>query len=121
MSTLPSAAPRVLPVRAEKVAKADLRRAEIVATYRAKLGAVIERARLLAGWSLKELADHLPQADGSDRDERQVAKWIAGLERPHWDVLFACVPLQQPLIIALSELVGPAVEIETVVRVRRRA
>lgn len=104
---------------APAMANADLRKPEIV-DYRVLLGAVLERARLLAGWSLKELANHLPLEDGTERDERQVAKWINGIERAHWDVLFACLTLQQPLIIALAELVGDAVEIETIVRVRRR-
>lgn len=121
-ASLPNAIPRTLPVRTQKLAKADLRKAQIVTDYRARLGSVIDRARQLVGWSHKELAAHLPNLDGTDRSPRQVAAWIEGRERPHWDVLFACDELQQPLIIALSELIGPGkVEIDTVLRMRRSA
>lgn len=111
MATLPSPVPRALPVRAEKCAKADLRKPEM-ADYRALLGSAINRARLRCEWSLKEFADQV------GRDERQVARWLAGIERPHWDVLFALEVFRHPLIVALAELGGDAVEIETIVRLR---
>jgi ribosome-binding protein aMBF1 (putative translation factor) len=103
-----------LPVKADKVAKADLRKAE-TQDFRVSLGAAIRRARLRSEWSLKELAGEL------DRDERQVARWESGDERAHWDALFAIEGFRQRLIIALAELGGASVEIETIVRVRRSA
>lgn len=97
------------------MAKANLRKAE-KPDVRAQVGAAIQRAASLVGWSLKELAGHL------ERDPRQVARWIDGSERPHFDVLFAIEELRQPLVVAIAEeLGGEAVEIETVMRARRLA
>lgn len=86
-----------------------------VGSFRPLVGAVIQRAASLVGWSLKELAGKC------DRDPRQVARWIDGSERPHFDVLFGVEELRQPLVVAIAELAGGAVEIETVVRVKRSA
>jgi DNA-binding transcriptional regulator YiaG len=92
--------------------KADLRKPEMDG-YRALLGAAIKRARLRQEWSLKELAATLA------RDERQVARWEDGTERAHWDALFAIDGYRLELIVALAELGGAAVEVDTVVRVKR--
>jgi len=113
MSIVPVSRATALPVRAEKVAKADLRKAD-QSVCRALLGAAIRRARYRCEWSLKELAGKV------GRDERQVARWESGDERAHWDVLFEHQTFRRELIIALAELGGDHVEIETVVRVRRR-
>lgn len=99
-------------------AKADLRKTETEpeqADWAAEIGRVVQRVRNFSGLSLKEFAAEL------GREERQVARWIAGTERPQFDVLFAVESFRQPLIIALAELAGQGVEIETVVRVRRPA
>lgn len=109
--TLPTSVPSPLPVRAEKYAKADLRKAE-TDDFRQRVGAAIERARMLCGWSLKEFAGKV------DRDPRQVARWEDGTERPHFDALFHVESLRQPLVIALAELVEHGIEIDTVIRVR---
>lgn len=69
----------------------------------------------LRGWSLKELAAE------AVRDERQIARWITGDERPQFDTLFAIESFRQPLVLALCELAGAGVEIETTVRIRRTA
>lgn len=81
--------------------------------WRQQIGHSVERARLLRGWSLKELADAV------GRDERQVAKWINGGERPQLDALFAVESLRQALVVAIAELAG--VEVETVIRCKRTA
>ena len=81
-----------------------------------ELGSAIERARVLRGWTLDQLARHCPPRG---RDPRQIAKWIAGAERPQLDVLFAIRDFRQPLIIALAELAG--IQAETVFRIPRRA
>lgn len=96
------------------MAKAQLRKAEI-ADWRERVGAAIERARLLRGWSLKELADAVK------RDERQCARWINGSERPQLDALFAVDCFRPSLVIALSELGGDSVEVTTQIIVRRSA
>jgi transcriptional regulator with XRE-family HTH domain len=94
------------------MAKADLRKAELE-DWRGYIGQAIERMRMLSGLSLKEFAARL------DRDERQIARWIAGTERPQFDVLFADEGLRQALVIALCELAGGGVEITTQITVRR--
>lgn len=106
-----------LPERAERSAKASLAHLRNPETeiWRARIGRAVDRAMRLAGWSLKELSGHVK------RDERQVARWIDGQERPQFDVLFAVAVLQQPLVIALAELAEIGVEIDTVIRLRRRA
>lgn len=96
-----------------RMAKADLRKAETA--WLKTVGQAIQRAASLVGWSLKELADHV------GRDERQIARWINGGERPQFDALLAVEELQQPLVIAFAEMVGQRVDIETTIRVRRRA
>lgn len=96
-----------------RMAKADLRKAE-AGEWKANVGRAIQRAYLLCGWTLKEFADQVK------RDERQLARWISGAERPQFDTLFAVVALRQALIIALAELAGAGVEVETTVRVVRR-
>jgi len=78
--------------------------------WREKVGRAIERAVQGRGWSLKEFAAKV------ERDERQIARWFSGDERPQFDVLFALPEFQQPLVVALASLAG-GVEIETVVRV----
>ena len=113
--SVPQADRRALPVRAEMMAKADLRKAD-QPEFRLRVGSAIQRAMHLRGWSLKEMAAAVA------RDPRQVARWIEGVERPHFDALFAIEELQQPLVVALAELVARQdVEIETVIRVRRHA
>jgi ribosome-binding protein aMBF1 (putative translation factor) len=97
-----------------RMAKADLRNPEVI-DLRPLVGTVIQRAMALLGWTLDRLAREI------DRDPRQIARWIAGTERPQFDVLWAVEQLRQPLVLAFAELAGSAVEIETVVRVRRIA
>lgn len=96
-----------------RMAKADLRKAETTA-WREELGRAIQRAISLCGWTLKECAAQIR------RDERQLARWISGDERPQLDTLFAVDAMRQALVIALAELAGAGVEVETTVRVVRR-
>lgn len=93
-----------------RMAKADVRKAEV--DFRAQVGRAIQRAASLRGWTLKELAAAV------NHDARQVARWINGQERPHFDALFAVEELRQPLVVAIAELAGEGVEIDTVIRVR---
>lgn len=92
-------------------ANANLRKAD---DWRAPIGQALRRAVALVGWSLKEFAAAV------ERDPRQCARWLAGTERPQLDAVFAVEALRQPLVIALSEIAGQGVEIETVVRISRR-
>lgn len=113
--TLPTDARAAHLLRSEipsRMAKADLRKAEMD-VWRVSIGRAVERARLLLGWSLKELAEAV------GRDERQVARWIAGTERPQLDALFSVVTLRAALVQALAELAGNGVEVTTHITVRR--
>ncbi len=96
-----------------RVAKAGLA-AERASDWRVAVGRAIERTRHLCGLSLKEFADKL------GRDERQVARWEKGEERPHFDAILAVDALKTALVIAVAELAN-GVEIETVVTIKRRA
>lgn len=108
---LSNAVHSTLPVRAEKCAKAVLRKAEITPLER--VGATVERARQLRGWTLDELSGV------AKRNERQIARWIKGQERTQFDVLFAIDDAlwKNALVIALAELAS-GVEIDTVIRLR---
>lgn len=81
--------------------------------WRERIGCAIQRCFSLAGRTQKEAAALV------DRDPAQVQRWIAGTERPQLDALFAVDELRGPLVVALSELAGDHVEIETVVRIRK--
>lgn len=81
------------------MAKADLRNAESI-DFRAEIGACLQRAASLLGWSLKQLAAAVK------RDERQVARWLNGQERVQLDVVFDCEELRQPFALQLSKLSG---------------
>lgn len=94
-----------------RMAKADLRKTEMP-DWREQIGRAIERTRTLAQLSLKQFADLI------GRDERQIARWIAGTERPQMDALFAVESLRGPLVIALAEL-ADEVEVRTTIVVRR--
>lgn len=83
--------------------------------WRARVGGAVERCFSLAGLTLKEAADLI------GRDRAQVGKWIAGTERPQIDAIFAVESLRCPLVIALSELAGAGVEVETTIRVKKSA
>jgi transcriptional regulator with XRE-family HTH domain len=93
------------------MAKADLRKPEPPND----VGAAIARAQQLRGWTLKEFADAL------DRDERQLARWIAGTEHPQLDTLFALVSFRHALIVALAEQAGLGVDVQTVITLRTAA
>lgn len=105
---------RELPETANRMARADLRKAENEEKWNESIGKAIERTRTLSGKSLKEFADAV------GRDERQVARWISGGENPQLARIFRCAALRQSLVIALAEL-AEGVTIETTVTIRRIA
>lgn len=98
-------------IRHSRMAKADLRKPEM-ADWREQIGRAIERARTLACCTLKEFAALI------GRDERQIARWIAGTERPQMDAIFGVPQLRGPLVIALAEL-AEEVRVETTITIRR--
>jgi hypothetical protein len=96
----------------ETGAKADLNFVE--PSWRLQVGRAIARTFALAGVSQKEGAALL------DRDPGQVARWISGVERPSFDVIFGVARLRGPLVIALAEL-SSDIDIVTQLSIRRVA
>ena len=80
--------------------------------FRAEIGHAVQRALSVAGRTQKEAAGMIGV------DVAQVARWIAGTERPQMDRLFAIEELRQPLIVALAEL-AENVEVVTEIRFRK--
>lgn len=111
MSSVPTRDRSPLPVRAENLVRADLRKTEM--PYKQRIGLTVERARHMRGWTNDELAGKV------DLDPRQVARWQSGHERPQFDLLFAIDDdvFRNALVIALATLVTD-VEIDTVIRLR---
>lgn len=94
----PSARHRVLPETANRMVRADLRKAE-TDTDRARkqaLGRACEIAR--GALSLKEVAALL------SRDERQIARWERGEETPQLDRYLAHESLWLRLLVELARL-----------------
>lgn len=96
-----------------RMAKVDLRKAETHEATRKQIGDAIDRCRTLCRLSLKEFAQAL------DREERQVARWIAGTERPQLDAIFANTQLHLAFVQALAELANA--EVVTTITIRRTA
>lgn len=107
---------RVLPDTAPIMAKAHIRKAD-VADYRRQIAQLVEG--LWAGLTLKEVQARIETATGKTVDERQLARWASSADRPQFDVLFAVEEWRVPIVLAYARLAATAVEIETVVRVRR--
>ena len=95
------------------MAKASLNKIEQAG--RQTLGRVVRLCFEIAGLSQKEAAARV------NRDQAQVARWISGDERAQVDTLLAVDALRQPLLLALAELAGDGVAVETTITVRRTA
>jgi DNA-binding transcriptional regulator YiaG len=80
--------------------------------WREQIGRAIRTVR--GEQSLKEFAAAI------DRDERTVARWEDGKERPQLDAIFAVRAFRNPLIEAIARL-SDDIEVETVIRIRRSA
>ncbi len=95
------------------MAKADLKILE--QDWKALMGKAMQRCFALAGVSQKEAAGLM------ERDPAQVARWLAGTERPQLDAIFSVERFRQPLVQALAEQAGESVSVQTVVTLRRLA
>lgn len=119
MPTLPKYQPALPPmevrpsdIRAPHTAKGDVRNADL---WKPQIGRALSRAVSLVGWSLKEFAGAV------DRDPRQCARWLSGVEPTPLAVIFSVPQLRGPFVIALAELGGDEVAIATTITVRRIA
>jgi hypothetical protein len=82
--------------------------------YRFEIGRAIDAARLSLGWNLDEFSQHV------HRDQRQLARWMSGVERPQFDALFAVEALRAPLVIALAGL-SSDIRVTTTISIERRS
>lgn len=103
---------RVLPERTRNLAKAHVRIPE-KSELQAQIGACLDYARRVAGWTLDQLAAEL------HRDPRQVARWVRGEETTQLHVVFGVERLREPFIVALALLAG--CRVRTTISMRRSA
>ena len=98
------------------MAKADLKNLEqaVERAWRARIGSAIRRCLSIAGLTQDQAARLI------ERDAAQVARWIAGTERPQFDAIFGKDELRGPLVQALAELTDGA-EVTTTITLRRPA
>lgn len=101
------------PRKQAKAALPDVRKAEIERLW-VKWGGCIDEVRGVFRMTLQEFAAAL------EKDERQVARWIAGQERPQIETVLAKARFEGPMLIALARL-SSGVEVDTVITVRRSA
>jgi hypothetical protein len=112
----PDGNPRVIPEIKRGMLPGRLRKAEIVPLM-AQIGACLDFARRYLGWTLDELAAHLPAPKkGEARDPRQVQRWIDGTERCQMDVVFGVEALRAPFVVALAKM-APRAVIRTVIEI----
>lgn len=90
-----------------KMAKASIPKADTAAFY-AELGACIEEVRVTCGLTLKEFAFEV------GKDERQLARQIAGVDRPQLEAVLAVERFRPMLVIALAKRAS-GMRIDTVV------
>ena len=116
-SSLPPADERRQRLLAEtrpRMIKATLRNPE-TECWRAPVGKAIANVQSRSGLSLKEFAAAV------QRDERQVARWLTGVEHAQLAAILAVPVLRQLLLVALAESIGESVEIKTTIEIRRTA
>jgi len=102
----------VRPVMA-KVHSSAVRNADSAQLF-AQLGACIEDVRCDAKLTLDEFAHAL------GKDDRQVARWIKGEDRPQLETVFAVERFRAPLLVALAGL-APEIRIVTTLTFERIA
>jgi hypothetical protein len=112
--TLPT--PLLVTETRRKQAKASLpeiRKAEMARLW-VKWGGCIDEVRGVFRLTLQQFAAEL------GKDERQVARWVEGKERPQIETVLAVDRFQGAMVIALARLAS-GVEVDTVIHVRRSA
>lgn len=80
------------------------------------VGVAVFQAMTACGWGVKELAAKV------GRDEAEVSRWLSGVRRPQFDLLFAIDEMQEPLIVSLAiNLAAGKFAARTVLEARRSA
>lgn len=93
-----------------RMAKADVRIPDVA--WNERIGAAIQRAVAIVGWTNKEAAAKV------GADDAEFGKWLSGGRRPQFDKLFALDELRWPLIQCLAQLDDKT---ELVTTIRRAA
>jgi hypothetical protein len=101
------------PRKQAKAALKGVRKAENGALW-AKWGAAIDEVRHTFRLTLQQFAGEL------EKDERQVARWIDGTERPQIEAVLAKPRFAGVMLIALAQA-EQGVSVDTVIHVRRSA
>lgn len=105
---LPDVAPNMAKATHESVRTPDL-------MWRKAVGRMIEAVRRSRGLTLDEFAGKL------GKDPRQVSRWERGEDRAQFDVILAVPEFHQPLLLAFADLLDHCADVETTIRIRRRA
>jgi DNA-binding transcriptional regulator YiaG len=113
-------ADHVRPDARARMAKATVRNTDAGLTksdgaWRIAVGRMIEAVRRSRGLTLDEFAGKL------GKDPRQVSRWERGEDRAQFDVILAVPEFHQPLLLAFADLLDHCADVETTIRIRRRA
>lgn len=65
------------------------------------VGVAVFTAMTACKWGVKELAAKV------GRDEAEVSRWLSGVRRPQFDLLFSIDEMQEPLVLALADVLAP--------------
>lgn len=112
--TLPDVHPQMLRASIEGDRKHLAERGE--ADPKRLLGRSVERALELLGVSKKQAAFAMHYEDAG-----VISRWCAGTERPLFDKLFAIEGFKRAWLLALVEDGSDGIDVETTIRIRRRA
>lgn len=91
-------------------AQTDPHRKPLAEDLKVAVGKAIERALMLAHLEKQEVAYRMGYAD-----QTALARWMSGVERPHFDKLLAIEELRWPLIQMLAAL-DEKIQLETTIR-----
>jgi hypothetical protein len=86
-----------------------------LADWRRRIGQTIERALELAHLTKQGVSFAMGY-----QDQGSLSRWMSGVERPHFDKLFAVDRFYDAWVIACAES-NPRLDVETTIRVRSAA
>lgn len=90
-------------------------RKKVAEQLRPVIGRLVERALDLASVTKQDAAFQMGYTD-----QGALSRWCSGVERPLFDKLFIVDGFEDAWLVALAER-NPQMEVETVVKIRRRA
>lgn len=102
------------PRKQAKAALPEIRKAEIERRW-VQWGECIDEVRGVFRLTLQEFAAAL------GKDERQVARWVSGQERPQIETVLAVERFHGPMLIALAKLAKDGIRVRTTIEIERSA